>query len=129
HLRGQYRGRDRPSAAAPALLEALMAGPSLLSTSMRRSDVLGRSLTWLCGGALALDVLFVVAILALLGFHGLAYFWQRPVLYLELEDGRRLLGEVWEREEIPAPAGQESPGTRIRLEVGNRDVDGLDFVW
>lgn len=106
-----------------------MAGRSLLSTSMRRSEVLGRSLTWLCGGALALDVLFVVAILGLLGFHGLAYFWQRPVLYLELEDGRRLLGEVWEREEIPVAPGQESPGTRIRLEVGNRDVDGLDFVW
>lgn len=105
------------------------AGRSLVSTSMRRSEALGRSLTWLCGGALALDVLFVIAILALLGFHGLAYFWQRPVLYLELEDGRRLLGEVWEREEIPAPPGEESPGTRIRLEVGNRDVDGLDFVW
>jgi phosphate transport system permease protein len=103
---------------------------SLISTSMRRSDVLGRSFTWLCGGALALNVLFVVAILALLAFHGLAYFWQRPVLYLEMDDGRRLLGEVWEREEIPVREGHEtSEGTRIRLEVGNRDVDGIDFVW
>jgi phosphate transport system permease protein len=107
-----------------------MSERSLISTSMRRSDVLGRSFTWLCGGALALNVLFVVAILALLAFHGLAYFWQRPVLYLEMDDGQRLLGEVWEREEIPIREGHEtSEGTRIRLEVGNRDVDGVDFVW
>jgi phosphate transport system permease protein len=107
-----------------------MSERSLISTSKRRSDVLGRSFTWLCGGALALNVLFVVAILALLAFHGLAYFWQRPVLYLEMDDGQRLLGEVWEREEIPIREGHEtSEGTRIRLEVGNRDVDGVDFVW
>jgi phosphate transport system permease protein len=47
-----------------------------------------------------------------------------------MDDGQRLLGEVWEREEIPIREGHDtSEGTRIRLEVGNRDVDGVDFVW
>ncbi|HUP41718.1 MAG TPA: phosphate ABC transporter permease PstA [Thermoanaerobaculia bacterium] len=104
-----------------------------------RRDLLGRALTWLCGGALAVNLLLVVGILALLGAHGLAFFWQKPLLWLELDDGRRLLGEVWERNEIPAaydaapgrPEGgaEGSWGTRIRLKVGNRDVTGADFVW
>jgi phosphate transport system permease protein len=97
----------------------------------RRSDLLGRSLTWLCGGALALNLLFVAGILTLLAVHGLSYFWQHPLLLLELGDGRTLLAEVWEREPIPVAAGEAagSSGTRIRLKVANRDVDGVDFVW
>jgi phosphate transport system permease protein len=104
-----------------------------------RRDLLGRSFTWLCGGALAVNLLLVVGILALLAAQGLAFFWQKPLLWLELDDGRRLLGEVWERNEIPAaydaapgrPEGgaEGFGGTRIRLKVGNRDVTGADFVW
>jgi phosphate transport system permease protein len=105
--------------------------PRTLAAAGRRRDALGRALTWLCGGALALNLLFVVGILALLAFHGLAYFWQDPLLLVELEDGRRLLGEVWEREEIPVLRSEVegSAGTRIRMKVGNRDVTGTDFVW
>ena len=105
-------------------------GPSLGGGRQQR-DPWGRAFTWLCGGALALNLLFVAGILALLAFHGLAYFWQDPLLLVELDDGRRLLGEVWEREEIPVARSEVegSAGTRIRLKVGNRDVTGTDFVW
>ena len=116
---------SRPPARGP--------GPRLTlgAAGRGRRDLLGRALTWLCGGALALNLLFVVGILALLGYHGLAYFWQKPLLWVELDDGRRLLGEVWEREEVPVleSAVEGSLGTRIRLKVGNRDVTGADFVW
>ncbi len=94
------------------------------------SDLLGDGLTALCGGALALNLLFVVALLLVLALNGLGYFWQRPLVELELADGARLLGEIHEREPIPPAArGEESPGTRIRVKTANRDLTGEDFVW
>jgi len=96
----------------------------------RRSDLLGEGLTALCGGALALNLLFVAALLAILAVNGLGYFWQRPLVQLELRDGRSLLGEIHEREPIPPAAdGQPSPGARIRVKAANRDLTGADFVW
>jgi len=98
---------------------------------LSRTEALGRSLTWLCGGALALNMLLVVALLGLLVVNGGAYFWQRDLVQVSLDDGRRLLGEVHERgtvsgTEVTDPA--ELP-TRIQLKVGNRDLTGTDFLW
>jgi len=111
-----------------------MADRSLKGGRLRRADVLGQSLTYLCGGALALNLLFVVGIMGLLAYHGLAYFWQKPLVQLEMADGSRYLGELWEVEDIPAPSDETgptgvSPGERYRVKVGNRDVDGVDFRW
>src|SRR5215208_2541834 len=72
----------------------------------RRSDFLGRSFTWLCGGALAFNLLLVLAILGLLAYNGLSYFWQRDLIQLTLADGTRVLGEVWEHEKLDALRGQ-----------------------
>ena len=88
----------------------------------RRFD-LGEGLTWLCGGALALNVLLVLALLGILAVNGLPYFWQRDLVRIGLPDGTALLGEVHETE--PAPGG----GARTKLKVGNRDAGGVDFVW
>jgi phosphate transport system permease protein len=87
-----------------------------------RSEAMGRALTWLCGGALAFNLLLVIAILALLAWNGLGYFWQRDLMELDLRDGRKVLGEVWEVEKTAAV-------DRMRLKIGNRDVAGLDFAW
>lgn len=98
---------------------------------LNRTEAIGRSLTWLCGGALALNLLLVVGLLGLLVVNGGAYFWQRGLVQVELDDGRRLLGELHERgtvrgTEITDPT--ELP-TRIQLKVGNRDLTGNDFQW
>ncbi len=113
-----------------------MKGRALIGGGVRRADVLGRSLTFLCGGALALNLLLVLGIMGLLAYHGLAYFWQGPLVLFEMEDGTRRLGEVWEVEDIPGEPGETasgeeptSPGERFRVKVGNRDVDGVDFRW
>jgi phosphate transport system permease protein len=89
-----------------------------------RFDFIGNGLTALCGGALAFNLLLVVALLVVLGANGLGYFWQKPLLEVQLADGRTLLGEERGKEAIP-----NTEETRIRLRVGNRDVDGIDFVW
>ena len=109
------------SSGAPAAAE-------LFGGSRQRTERLGRSFTWLCGGALALNLLLVIGILVLLALNGLGYFWQKDLVELTLRDGRKLLGEVWEVERTPAR--RDVPAVaRLRIKTGNRDVEGLDFAW
>ena len=50
---------------------------------------------------------------------------------LTLKDGGKVLGEVWEVEQVAAQTGARASAAldRLRLKIGNRDVGGLDFVW
>jgi phosphate transport system permease protein len=95
--------------------------------SLRRrsgSSLPSQALRWLLGGSLAFDLLLIIGLLLLIAQHGLAYFWQRPLVELELGDGARVLGEVHDREST-----QDGEGSRMRLKTGNRDVTGSDFRW
>jgi phosphate transport system permease protein len=81
-------------------------------------------------GTLALNLLLIVGVIALVGSRGLGTFWPRDLVRLEVEDGRVLLGEIRDREEIPeAEIVQGRQPTRIRLKLGNRDLTGSDFGW
>jgi phosphate transport system permease protein len=96
-----------------------------------RRDLLGDSLTSLCGGALALSLLLIFAILGLIAFQGLRYFWPSPLEQFELADGRTLLGEVHDAEAISVD-DQTAAGVsrqRFQLKVANRDLVGADFLW
>jgi phosphate transport system permease protein len=97
----------------------------------RRSSAVGQALTWLCGGALALNLLLVILIMGLLAYNGLSYFWQKDLMELTLKDGRKILGELWSEEKSAAETGTRAAAAidRIRLKIGNRDIGGLDFVW
>jgi phosphate transport system permease protein len=97
-------------------------------SNRRRSELIGQSLTWLCGGALAFNILLVLGILFLLAYHGLSYFWQKDLVELTLKDGSKVLGEIWEVEQTEAMADRPAQD-RIRMKIGNRDVSGLDFAW
>jgi phosphate transport system permease protein len=92
----------------------------------RRTDRLGQSFTWLCGGALAFNLLLALGLLLLIAIYGLSFFWQQSVVQLALKDGSKLLGEFQEREAIP---GDADAGQRVLLKIGNRDLYGLDFRW
>jgi len=98
------------------------------------SDLAGLSFTWLCGGALALNLLLAIGVLVLIASHGFAYFWQKELVHLRLADGSSVLGEIHSREEIPDAGSASghparSPGSRVRVKIGNRDLYGLDFRW
>ena len=84
----------------------------------------GDAMTSLAGGMLALNLLMIVGLLALLAYEGLGHFKQQPLERFELADGRSWFAEVKER----APLA-EGEGFRLRLKIGNRDLDGTDFLW
>jgi phosphate transport system permease protein len=105
-----------------------------MDMNWRRSAIIGQSFTWLCGGALAFNLLLVIAILLLLAYNGLGYFWQKELIQINLKDGSKILGEIWEVEQVAATAatGTESAEAaidRFRIKGGNRDLAGQDFLW
>jgi len=101
-------------------------------TSMRArasTELIGRSFTWMCGGALALNLLLALGLLLLIAVYGLGFFWQEPLTLLTLRDGPPVLGEIVGHEAQPGEAHGGAGGTRTRVKIGNRDLYGLDFRW
>ncbi len=99
--------------------------------SRRFREGFGLSMTWLAGGALALNLVLILGLLLLIGAKGLGFFWQKELVELSLEDGTKVLGEINLRELRPESEWKSpsEPAYRIRLKVGNRDLTGADFVW
>jgi phosphate transport system permease protein len=100
------------------------------TNSQRRRDFVGTSFTALCGGALALNLVLIVALLALIGWQGGRYFWQKDLVEVELADGRKVLGEVHSREQVAAHRAEDGVARdRFQVRAGNRDLTGSDFLW
>lgn len=93
-----------------------------------RRELFGVSMTALCGGALALNLVLILGLLAVIGYQGGRYFWQRDLPEVTLADGSKLLGEIHSRQTIPA-ATAGAGGERLQLRLGNRDLTGGDFRW
>lgn len=85
----------------------------------------GDPFVWLTGGAVALSLIMITGLMALILTKGLRQFWPTPVVALQLKDGEKVLGEIWEREEIPHSENER----RVRVKIGNRDLYALDFRW
>lgn len=93
----------------------------------KRREFFGESMTALCGGALALNLLLILALLGLIAKNGLATFWPRDLERFAMRDGSVLLGEVTAEAEAPARSG--ATGHRLQVRIGNRDLGAADFVW
>jgi phosphate transport system permease protein len=84
----------------------------------------GEPWVWLTAGSLALAIGMIVGLLAFITARGAATFWPVPLELVELADGRKLLGEVAGREEVPGSAG-----TRRLLRSANFELTGSHFEW
>src|SRR3990172_8251903 len=91
----------------------------------------GDPFIWITGGALTFSLLMIGGLLFLIMAKGLGFFWPSDIAEVQLENATKLLGQITAREKIPQPGAP--PGTperyRIQLQVGNRDIYGLDFRW
>jgi phosphate transport system permease protein len=94
------------------------------ASAVRRRNTIAQVMTSLTAGALAVSIVLIVGLFVLITVRGLAHFWPSDLVEYRLEDGRRMLGEVHQRE-----TGEEGEAGSLRLKIGNRDLTGLDFVW
>ena len=93
--------------------------------SLRRrsgSSSASQALRWLLGGSLAFDLLLIVGLVILIAQHGLAYFWQRSLLELELNDGEVILDGDELAGHRPPDGARDLPLPRDRRE---RRRDGV----
>ncbi len=106
-------------------------------------------MVWLMGGALILNVVMIVALVALIGVRGLDAFWPRPLDLVTLETGEQFLGMPVREETYDAPidrrreleaqiaAGEiskdalDDDGRPVRrlYRTGNRDLGQEPFRW
>jgi len=90
----------------------------------------GDPMIWLAGSGLGICLLMIGGLLVLVGAKGLDIFWPRELTRIRTTDGRVVLAEVWNREEIPEDVGAGGPGRfRIRVKIANRDLEVLDYRW
>lgn len=95
---------------------------------------------WLTGGAVSFSLLSVLAVLLLIGWKGLTYFWPAPLYQWLDSDNRQIVGLLYQQETIltshlPQPqALVEQYGllkesvTRYSIKVANRDKYPTDFI-
>jgi phosphate transport system permease protein len=93
----------------------------------------GDPFVWLTGGALAFSLIMIVALIWIVAANALGFFWPDRLLMVTLQDGKEVLGQVWNHEEIPYFGGQGTqdvvPRYRTQFQVANRDLYGADFRW
>jgi phosphate transport system permease protein len=98
--------------------------------SLLKSFRRGEPMIWFTGSALGVCILMIVGLIGVILVNGLTFFWPQPLEQVTLKDGSVFLGELVNRQVIPAP-GQTSQVEkhRIQLRIGNRDLYGFDFKW
>lgn len=96
---------------------------------------------WLNAGAVSLCMIMVVGLIALIAVRGFGHFWPSEIISTQVNEKgstRAILGEMVRSETISAVVAREAGlevdeeatlVTRHLLKLGNRDVDGRDFVW
>jgi phosphate transport system permease protein len=100
------------------------------ATPRPRGKAQGEGWVWFTGSALGICLLMVGGLVALILVQGLGFFWPDPLARLTLKDGSAFVGEIVQREPIPAPGTPEHhKRQRVQLKVGNRDLLGFDFKW
>jgi len=83
-----------------------------------------KSYVYLVASGLMTITLMVIAVFGLVILNGVPNFWPKDLHRFEMKDGQKYLGEIHGREVI-----FEEDTYRIRIKIGNREVNGLDFTW
>jgi len=86
----------------------------------------GEPWVWLTGGALALALAMITGLLLFIAWRGAATFWPQPLELVQLRDGRRVLGEISDRE--LEGDGKGARGRRL-VRTANYELSGNHYEW
>ncbi len=99
---------------------------------MKKIWARGDFFIWIAGATLAISLIMVSALMSVVLYNGLRFFWPKEIVQLNLKDGTAVLGQNWERERIPRAdlgTNEEKRRYRVKIKRANRDIDGADFIW
>lgn len=82
-----------------------------------------KAFTYLLASGLMVILLMVAAVFAVVILNGIPNFWPRKLVRVEMNDGTAYLGEIHGRTQE-----FEKETYRIRLKIGNREINNQDFV-
>lgn len=100
----------------------------------------GSPWVWMSAAGVSLSLISVIGLLWLIASRGLTYFWPSDLYQFDMVtmDGKptTVIGEIYEREEIPAVqlahtnlVIEGDTVERILVKTGNRELVNLDFRW
>ncbi|MCA9001755.1 MAG: phosphate ABC transporter permease PstA [Planctomycetes bacterium] len=88
----------------------------------------GEPIVWLAGGALAVTVLVIAAMMGLIAYQGGRAFWADPIELHRTLDGKSQMGVV--QDSTIVPKGQEHAGARrLLIRTENYQWTGSHAVW
>jgi len=102
--------------------------------------VSGKPWVWLTGGAVSISLISVFGLLLLIGWKGLTYFWPTQLSLWQDTNGKRIVGQVYQRDSVPAEYisaqsrsltdNAEKPARveRLNIKIANRELYSLDFI-
>lgn len=103
---------------------------TLRATRPRLHRLLDQAAVWFSGVMLSAALLMIVALFGLILISGLGVFWPARVWQITLKDGSSRLGFIHATESIPQTGADSARASRrTLLRIGNRDLDGADFLW
>lgn len=103
------------------------------STLAKRRSAIGEPKVWLCALGLTIGIAMVVGLLLLILCQGLAVFWPRPLVELQVKgpDGKpeTMVGEVRKIQAHHSADPNEKPSKEWLLYLGNKDANGNAFRY
>ncbi|MBD1555748.1 phosphate ABC transporter permease PstA [Vibrio sp. S9_S30] len=95
---------------------------------------------WLTAGAVSASLISVLAVLLLIGWKGLSYFWPAPLYEWQFPNGSKVVGQLYQRESVPIERLSQHLSNaqaqditaenvdRLSIKIANRDRNQLDFI-
>ncbi|PKF81040.1 phosphate ABC transporter, permease protein PstA [Vibrio sp. vnigr-6D03] len=95
---------------------------------------------WLTAGAVSVSLISVLAVLLLIGWKGLSYFWPAPLYEWQSPNGSKVVGQLYQRKTVPIERLNQQPINtpdlditaesvdRLSIKIANRDRNQLDFI-
>lgn len=104
--------------------------PRRLRSAHSSLNAHGEAWVWLTGGSLALAIAMITGLLLFIMIRGASTFWPAAMEFVELKDGRAVLGEITGREDfIDRSNGTAMHVARKLVRTANFDITGNHYEW